>query len=195
MTGLHDFIIEMDVEFNETFKTEGGFEFYMNQKISQDKLSNRFGRVVSTPVFHDTEIEPGDEVLFDPTILYKQIYVYGTPDSPDLMDKEKKWYKIHPKGIVLYRKPGSEEWKGHLENSLVEPIMEEEPVVSSVILAPEKKTGFVKGRARALFMNRDIEAEKGDLLVINPNGGLPYWINGKEYWWIRNQDIHGRIHE
>lgn len=195
MKGIHDFIVQIDIDFNETFKFESGMELYMNKDISADKLSNRHGIVVNTPAFHETEIEPGDQVLIDPTILYKQIYKRRRQDSIHIVDEEKNWYKVDPKEIIVFRKKESDPWKGYGENSLVEPIMEETKPLSSIIDMPFEKKEIKKGRARALHMNETIDVEPGTELIINPNGGLPYWFDGKEIWWVRNRDLYATIHE
>lgn len=193
MKGLHDFIVKIDVEFHDTFKTEGGLELYANKDISAERVSNRFGKIVNTPVFHDTIIKPGYQVMIDPTILYKQTYRHIKQDSIHLMDKEEGLYKLDPKEIILYRESENHQWKGYGQNNLVEPVKGvSKTVKSDFIYIPEKPADFIKGKAKALFMNDNIDAKKGDELIISKDGGLPYWIEGKEFWWIRNIDIYAK---
>ena len=96
--------------------------------------------------------------------------------------------------IVLYRKDKDDAWKGYLKNILVEPIEEqEEKITSTFIIIPEAKTKYKKDRVRLLYNNTELEgygANQGDELVINPIGGVPFWIDGKEFWWIRNVDVY-----
>ena len=183
MIGLHNFIVELKTDFHDTFKTESGLELYANKDMSAERLSNRIAKVINTPAFHETEIEIGYQLMIDPSILYEQIYRETKQESIHLVDKEKGWYKLDPKEIVLFRKDDSEEWKGYLENSLVEPIPEEAEELKSTLiqLLPKKKT-FKKGRAKALYMNDGIDVSKGDKLIIADHGGIPFWIEGKEFW-------------
>ena len=193
MKGLHDFIIELKTDFNETFKTENGVELYGNKDLSPERMSNRVAKVVNTPILHETEIQKGFEILIDPSILYKQIYREVKQESIHLMDKEKGYYKLDPKEIVLFRKDSNSEWKGYLNNSLVEPIKEDQDEIKSSLIIMPKKSGYKKGRAKAFCMNDNIDVKKGQELLINNNGGVPFWIDGKEYWWIRNIDIYATV--
>ena len=194
MKGLNHFIIELKIDFKDTFTTEGGLELYMNKSISQDKLSNRIAKVISTPCFHETVIKEGYQVMIDPTILYNQIYQGIKQDSINIVDKKKGWYMLEPKEVILYREDSESEWIGYLENSLVEPVIETigEQKVGEIIISTGSKQ-LIEGRATAKYMSKDIEAKNGDNLVINKNGGIPFWIDGKEFHWIRAIDIYATI--
>jgi len=194
MKGLHDFIIELKNPLNATFKTESGVELYANENFSVDRLSNRVAKVISAPIFVDTPIKDGYEVMIEPTILYKQSYKGVRQHYTSLIDNDNMWFKVTPNMIILYRKNENEEWRGYLKNVMVEQIKEEEgPIISKYIIHPEsaKKT-FKKGRARLLYSNVELEgygAKSGDELIINPLGGVNFWIEGKPYWWLRNVDV------
>ena len=70
MIGLHEFIIELQ-PLNETFKTESGVELYGHKDFAVDRLSNRIGKVISVPVFQETIIKEGDEVMIEPSVFHK----------------------------------------------------------------------------------------------------------------------------
>jgi len=45
------------------------------------------------------------------------------------------------------------------------------------------------------FVNSEINelgVENGDILYINKLGGVKYWLNGEEFWWMRNKDIYAK---
>lgn len=192
MKGIKDFIIQIENPYSETFKTENGVELYADKKFSAERLTNRIVKVVSTPFFHETPIKEGYELLIDPTILYKQTYQGVEQDYTNLVDEEKMWFKISPQMIVLFRKDKDSEWKGYLQNVLVEPIVIEQEILSKVILAPEKKKEYKKDVVKLTYSNEDLikkGANNGDEITINPLGGIPFWVEGKEYWWLRNVDI------
>ncbi len=142
MTGLHEFIIKLDRPLNETFKTESGLEFYGNDRFHVDRLSNRVAKVVSTPVFHETPIKAGYEVMIEPTIFHKQIYRAKEQDYTNLVDKEKGLWRVIPQMIILYRKDKSHQWEGYLQNVLVEPIIEKEKEIKSSLILPQAKIKF-----------------------------------------------------
>lgn len=195
MQSLHDFIIELPKPLNETFKTENGTELFAHQDFSVDRLSNRVAKVKSVPLFMDCPIEEGDEVMFEPTILYKQIYQGVKQDYTHYIDKSQKLFRITPNMIVLYRKDEHDEWKGFGQNLLVEPVETKTTPVISGLIIPENAQGpkYEKERVRLLYPNKDIEAlgvTKGDAVIKDPSlDGVKFWIDGKEYRWLRTKDI------
>lgn len=197
MQGLHDFIIELKKPLNDTFTTENGNEFYAHKDFSVDRLSNRIAKVVSTPLFYKTPIEAGYEVMIEPTILYKQIFQKQKQDYTAFVDKKKMHFRVTPNMIVLYRKSKDKPWQGHGENILVQPIEETElPVTSDILIIPKtvKESRYKKDRVIMLYANKDIEdygAKPGDEVIINPKGGIKFWLEGKEHWWLKNRHVWG----
>ena len=195
MKGIHDYILEIKEPFKETFKTEGGLELYANKRFSADRLSNRIAKVMATPVFFEGVIEVGYEVLIDATILYEQIYNKKVQESIHLLDSEKKLFKIDPKLIVLYRENSQAEWKGFLDSVLVEPIKKAaKPLTSSLIILPEEVVEFEQNKAKIVVCNSDVTnmgIEKNDIVAIKPLG-ISFWLDGKEFWWLKNDDLLGK---
>lgn len=196
MQSLHDFIIELPKPLNETFKTESGTEIYAHKDFSVDRLSNRIAKVVGTPIYYDSPIKEGYEVMFEPTILYKQIYKGVTQDYTHYVDKSQKLFRITPNMIVLYRKDEDECWKGFADNLLVAPIEETETVVtSSVLIIPEtaKVAKHKKDKVLVVYANKNVEelgVNDGDEVYKNPTiDGVKFWIDGKEFRWIRTKDV------
>lgn len=192
MRGIHEFIIEIKVTYNKTFKTESGLELYANKDFSADRLSNRVGKVISTPLLLESEIKEGFEVMIDPTVLYEQCYLGAKQESIFLVDREKMWFRIEPRLIILYRENKLSKWKGFLENLLVEPIKKPEPK-RNIIFTIEEVEKYEKGKAKIVYPNVNIEVETNDKVAIDPSGGVPFWINGKEFWWVRNVDVLGKF--
>src|SRR5690606_8011727 len=98
-------------------------------------------------------------------------------------------FRLDPNMIILYRENSDSEWKGHLENCMLEPIQNnKEKVVSSFIIVPESSIPtYEKERAILKYANQeliDLGANNGDEVIIHPAGGVKFWIEGKEYWWI-----------
>ena len=193
MQSIREFIIELQQPLNETFKTEGGIELYGDKDFSVDRLSNRIAKVISTPLFHKTEIKAGYEVMIEPTILYRQIYQGVKQDYTSLIDKSNMFFKVTPNMIILFRENDTCEWQGNLENVMVEPIEEVEPVISTFLIIPKSANKkYKKERVKLMYANTEIKeqgAKNGDEVIINPMGGVKFWIEGKEYWWMRNCDI------
>jgi len=75
---------------------------------------------------------------------------------------------------------------------MVEPIEEEMPTSSFLIIPESSVKKYKKERVKLLYSNTAIKeegAKNGDEVIINPMGGVKFWIDGKEYWWMRNCDI------
>lgn len=193
MKGIHDYIVEIKEPFKDTFKTEGGLELYANKDFSAERLSNRIGIIKATPHLFKGIIKEGYQVLIDPTILYEQIYRGVKQESIHLLDREKMLFKIEPKLIILFRENENEEWKGFLNNLLAEPIIKNtKEITSEYIFTVEVKEEFIKGKAIVKYCNEEVKElgiSKNDTIAINPFGGLSFWLNGKEYWWLRTNDV------
>lgn len=197
MKGIKDFIIQIQKPYSETIKTEGGLEIYGDKRFSADKLTNRIGVIISSPVFHETEIQPGYEVLVDPTILYEQVYhlTGGRQDSIFLVDKEKSYYKVDPALIVLFRVSENSEWKGYLENGIYEKVIDHTPqekLKSDIIFIPESSTPKYKmGMAVLKYGNESIleSIQPGQEVYVLDDFGIEYFIDGKTYLWYRNSDV------
>ena len=191
MTGIRDFIIEVKEPFKDTI-SYGDVEIYIEKNISRDRSSNRHGRVISCPFENDNMIlSADDEIIFDATILYKQIYKEGIQNSVFLVDEEKSWYRIDPSLIVLYRKQTSDEWRGYKDNLMVEfdkPSSLEKDNSTSIIVRNEKQK-----KARIIYINDAAEqlgVEKNDsAFVRNEITGVPFFFNEKTLHWIRNKDL------
>lgn len=199
MKAIHEFIIELPEVLSETFTTEKGNTFYADKRFSVDRLSNRIAKVIEAPNYGNHEIQKGDEVMIEPTFMYKQIFHGVEQDYTNWVDREKGWFRVIPNMIILYRKDKNSNWRGHGENCMLKPIKVNTPkVTSSVLIIPDNATQvdtYEKEIAELAYSNtylESIEAFSGDTVIINPQGGVKFWIDGAEYWWIRNKDVWGK---
>lgn len=200
MKGIKDFIIKLDKPLNDSFTTEGGTEIYAHKDFSVDRLSNRIAIVKAVPIFIETPVKVGYEVMIEPTILYKQIYRGVKQSYTSLIDPDDNLFKVTPNMIILYRETKNDTWKGHLQNCIIEPIKEHvEKSKSSLIILPDNmiKVGNKKGRGIIKYINKtlnELGTSVGDEVFItndhiNNASGVKFWIDGKEFWWVRNRDI------
>ena len=191
MKGINHFILEVDNAFKDTIEV-GNMELYIDKKISRDRSSNRFGRIINTPFFdEDNILASGYEVIFDATILYRQLYKEGTQESIHLVDKEKSWYKIESDMIVLYRENSEAEWKGYKDNLMVSFITEKPKQTIGLILVQTKETD-VKGKAIVKYRNAFLKqegVENGKEVFINPSCGIPFFFKNETLYWVRSKDI------
>jgi co-chaperonin GroES (HSP10) len=191
MKGISHYILEVENAFKDTIEV-GKVELYIDKKISRDRSANRFGKIINTPCFsEDTLLKKGCEVIFDATILYRQLYKEGTQESIHLVDKAKSWYKIEPNMIVLYRENSEAEWKGYKDNLMVSFITEKPKETSGLILVTPTET-TVKGKAIVKYRNAFLEeegVENGQEVFINPSCGIPFFFKNETLYWVRSKDI------
>ncbi len=193
---LHDFIIENKNPFTDTFKTSSGLTLYLDVRFNKKETSNTIVKVISTPILRNTIIKKGYDVVIDPSIYNGQSYVLtGDQDSPNLKDKEKGLYSISEDLIVLYRESEEEEWKCNGEKAILKPIKEKnkEFISDSGIIMPETESKIIKNKAEVVYINQLLSNQcikKGDIILIDERFSIPIYINGEEFYWVRNQDIY-----
>ena len=196
MKGTNNFIIKLENPYSETFKTKGGLELYGNVDFTAEEQSNRVAEVISVPSLFETEIDDGYEVLIDATPIYRQIYNGTKQWYQNVVDEDKNLYHLTSDMIICYRENKNSEWKGFLENSLVKPIMKETKVkdqikTSLIITETERKPEF-SGKVNMTYSNTELKkhgVKEGDTLFMDIRGGVKYWFEGIEYWWVRNRDL------
>lgn len=193
MKGVNDFIIQIKDPFAEKFKTESGTELYADKRWMPQQLSNRIGVVISVPFAFETEIQSGHEVLIDPTILFEQDYhlTSGTQESIFLVDKEKSLYKIQPNLIVLHRENSNSKWNGHMNNGLFEKVKagKVEEIKSILFIPDNAQKEFEEGIAKVFISNEDLGAKSGQKVYVKEDHGIEFFLDGKSYWWYRNEDV------
>lgn len=195
MKGTKNFIIQIENPYNETFKTEGGVELYGNVDFTYDRQSNRIAKVVGVPALFETEIKVGFEVLIDASPIYRQIYRGVKQWYQNVVDQEKNLFYLDKEMIVCYRKNAESEWIGFGENSLAKPLFEKKNINTTLILPSSASDETYLGKVQLKYTNKALKEEgvqNGDVLFLNKIGGIKYWFEGEEFWWIRNTDILGK---
>lgn len=202
MKSLHHFIVCIPEPYQDHLVTEKGVKIFIDRRWTKDKSVTRVGTVVSMPINFNTQIKEGFQVAVDPTILYEQTFhlTHGNQDSVFLVDKTKRYYKISPSMIVLFRENENVEWKGNMNNSLFQLVKseekEEEKLTSSFIIIPDNaKPKFEKNIAQLVYGNDDLlsEMEQTDKAYVNEQYGITFPLDGKEYVWYKNEDVLGVI--
>jgi len=193
MKGTKNFIIQLDKAYNETFKTEGGLELYGNVDFTTERQSNRIAKVMGVPHLYKTDIKDGYEVLIDASPIYRQIYEGSKQWYQNVVNEKENLFYLSKDMIICYRENDKSEWVGFLDNCLVKPIMEEEKEIKTSLVLPETVTSKkFTGKISMTYANRDLKelgVENGQTLHMNPLGGVKYWFEGIEYWWVRTKDI------
>lgn len=193
MIAIKNFIVHTPEAFSQSYTTESGLQIYADKRHSAERLSNRVVKVTSVPLKYDGDkIEPGFELMVDPTIFFRQSYEgRGEQDNPFMLDRANGVYMVEPKMIVLYRKGPDDEWKAFGDSLLVE--------ISKKTV--EKKVGLlfmneVERQINVLYSNTEAEemgVYAGDEIIMKEGLDVPFWINGKECSWIENCHLLAKI--
>lgn len=195
MKFFYNYVIKIEREFNQTFKTEGGLELYGHESFSKDRLSNRYAEIISAPIKFDGKVlEVGTKVLIDPGVYYHALYENNRVElTTNTIDREKGLYSIEPQNIVMYFDNESDSWKGYMNNFLAEfeMVKKEEKSSFGIIIEVGKKERK-KGVCKVVYANdflKENDIEVGDEILVKPNYGIPVWIDGKEYSWLRDSEV------
>jgi len=193
MIGLHDFIIKVDKEFQDTFRTESGLELYADKKFSPDKLATRIATVQEVPKFYNGLIKKGMQVFIDHTVFLRETYQrQGTVENIYTIDAQRGLYKIQDELIYMYRENESATWQGNNDNLLIQEVIEEveEEKIGSIILSPSKSVR--KGVHIVVYDNKSLNelgVKKGSKVIINEMLRMPITIDGEQYYQLNNKDI------
>ncbi len=202
MKSIQHYIIKLENPYSKTFKTASGLELYGNIDFTADRQSNRVAKIVAVPQLNNSEIKENDEVLIDFSSFYRQIYQGIKQGYNAVVDEDKHLYFLSANMIICYRsqekKENSEKgnWKGFGKNCLVEPVFESSKFKKSSLILPKSATSKTfKGKVKMIYANKELNefgVKNDDILYMDKIGGVKYWIEGKEYWWIRNKDIFAK---
>lgn len=190
MRGVHDFIIKIDREFNDTLETESGVVLYADKSFSQDKLANRIATVVETPLTYSGEIQKGFELFIDHSLFLRETYKHGTVENIYTIDAEKGLYKIPEDLIYMYKVNGGE-WIGYNDNLMVGEEKEntEEEKIGSIIVATKKQKRVINRVIVANDSLSDLGVSIGDSVLVDEKMKMPVPYNGKTCYLLTNKYI------
>lgn len=194
MKAIHDFIIHVDGAFKDSIES-GEAKIYIDKRMSRDRAANRQGTIVNCPALKDDGVlKPGYEVIFDATILYRQIYRSVDQESVFLVDVKESNYRINPDLIVLYRENPTAEWKGYRDNLMVSKSVETQPETLGKGLIYNPAAGQRKPEKTAVVKFANAETTEwglaaGDRIYLADNSGIPFYFPTGTLYWVRTKDV------
>jgi len=189
MKALNFFIVHMEKKLQDTIKTSGGLELYIDPKYDEFKNRINEGEVVSPPCKYDTGVKVGDTLYFHHHVVINKgqpitgndnhYLVMYDPDrainSQAFAYKCKKSGKIHP-----------------LSNwSILEFVQEEEKVKSDLVeIIKIEKSPVRKGRLSfENFRSKEMGLNVGDVVCFPEKMDYRFKIDEKEYYRTRLDDL------
>ena len=191
MQAFNDYIIQIEKDFNDTIKV-GEVDLYLDKKMSSLRAANRVGKVVKLPINKEAAVAVGDEVVFDPTILFAGVIHETEQDSPYLIDKDKGWYRLPFDLLVLFRKKATDQWQTTEDLILLKPLDEQKKLTSSFLEIVSLKNEKTPNMAEVVFSNPSFEEQGvqiGDKIALAPNLHISYWLDEEEYWCVHKRNI------
>lgn len=195
MRTLQHFVVELKKRSNDTIKTDGGLELYLDTRFEEFKHRVNEAVIVSTPQKYDTGAKPGDILYFHHHVvtqkgqqidelktiegLEDKYLVYYHPDdalsnqSFCYMDQETK--EVHPLGV----------W------TILEPIEEKKEEPKGLIEVVKLKEDPVR-KAKVAFesdFTKENDLKVGDVVGFPKGMDYNFKIDEKVYFRTRNVDI------
>lgn len=190
MKTLNLFVVEIKSKLKDSIKTDSGFELYVDPKFQDFKHRTTEGKVICSPVLHDTGVKEGDTLYFHHLVVMNDgqpltgmddnYIVYYDPrttiNNQAIAYKCQETGKIEPLGG----------W------TLLEHVEEIEPGTQSDLVEVVKLEEAQVTKARVAFTAPWIEElglKPGDVVGIKKNMDYEVSIGDKKYYRTRAEDL------
>ena len=183
------FVVKIDKLINDTIKTEGGLELYIDNKFNEFQNRTTEAPVVAVPFKHDTGVEVGDTLYFHHLVVINDGQPLTGEDNhylvrfdPDntvnnqaIAYKSAKTGRVHPLAG----------W------SLLERVEEREEKQSDIIdVVKLKDSPVTKGKVSFTPpWVEELGLEVGDVVGFRKNMDYRITIEGTEYYRVRAEDL------
>jgi len=183
------FVVKIDKLINDTIKTEGGLELYIDNRFNEFQNRTTEAPVVAVPFKYDTGVEVGDTLYFHHLVVINDGQPLTGEDNhylvrfdPDntvnnqaIAYKSAKTGRVHPLAG----------W------SLLERVEEREEKQSGVIdVVKLKDSPVTKGKVSFTPpWVEELGLEVGDVVGFRKNMDYRITIEGEEYYRVRAEDL------
>lgn len=183
------FVVKIDRLINDTIKTEGGLELYIDNRFNEFQNRTTEAPVVAVPFKYDTGVEVGDTLYFHHLVVVNDGQPLTGEDNhylvrfdPDntvnnqaIAYKSAKTGRIHPLAG----------W------SLLQGVEEREEKQSDIIdVIKLKDSPVTKGKVSfAPPWVEELGLEVGDVVGFRKNMDYRITIEGEEYYRVRAEDL------
>lgn len=189
MKTLDLFVVKIDKLINDTIKTEGGLELYIDNRFNEFQNRTTEAPVVAVPFKYDTGVEVGDTLYFHHLVVINDGQPLTGEDNhylvrfdPDntvnnqaIAYKSAKTGRVHPLAG----------W------SLLERVEEREEKQSDIIdVVKLKDSPVTKGKVSFTPpWVEELGLEVGDVVGFRKNMDYRITIEGTEYYRVRAEDL------
>lgn len=182
MKSPYCFIIKpIDGRRYDNIRTYGDSEFIISASQEDHTVSNRFGEVISVPIYYEGPIAQGDVVVVHHNVFKFYYDMIGRQKSSwhHLFDD---YFIVEPEQVYLYSTNG-DNWKALSPFVFVRPIPSEDKIFSPI-------SGLEELWGKLVFKNDDLEeVNVGDIVSFTPDSEYEFRINDEILYRMYNRNI------
>jgi co-chaperonin GroES (HSP10) len=187
MKTMNLFVVKVDKPINDTMKTDGGLELFVDTRFNEFEHRQVFGEVVSAPLLIKNDVEPGDTLYFHHLVVVEGGQKIPWEENHYIVKCDKQ-FTIGNQAFA-YKKKGSDEITPLFGWCLLEEAeVEKEEAFIEIVNTEEDLplTGVVSFDADCL---EELDVKKGDEVGFEKNMDYRVKIDGKEYYRVRSEDL------
>jgi len=190
MKTLEVFVVELEKQFHDTIKTDGGLELYVDSRFNEFEHRVTEGPVVSPPIKHDTGVSVGDTLYFHHLVVLNEGQVLTGEDNHYLVRYDPE-HTINNQAIA-YKNKKTEEVKPLSGWALLESVEQNELKTESDVIEIVEMEEKLPTKGRVAFESdwlKEIGVKKGDVVGFKQNRDYRITIEGTEYYRTRVEDL------
>jgi len=187
MKTMNLFVVKVDKPINDTMKTDGGLELFIDTRFNEFEHRQVCGEVVSAPLLIENDVEPGDTLYFHHLVVLEGGQKISWEEDHYIVKCDKQ-FTIGNQAFA-YKKKGSDEITPLFGWCLLEAAeVEKEEAFIEIVNTEEDLplTGIVSFDADCL---KELDVKKGDEVGFAKNMDYRVNIDGKEYYRVRSEDL------
>jgi co-chaperonin GroES (HSP10) len=203
MQAHKDFLVHIPERYKGGVKTKSGVEIKLDKNFSGKDLANNVFEVINVPMDYKGKIKPGFRVLVDPIVVHNQTFQkHGEEQNQNLVNREKKHYKVDPRLIICYSMGEETEFKAFGDNLICEkyePKEKEEKIekIGSIFIPDmSRKNTDQTPLLRVMISNKESRSQginEGDLIYNQEFTAIDITIRDQKFMWIKNHHALGKL--
>jgi hypothetical protein len=167
--------------YNNT-KDIGGVEFIVNTSEEDHKFSNRYAKVIETPLGYEGPVRPGDILLVHHNVFKFYNDMKGNRKSGKSFFKDNKFF-IESEQFFMYKSGGS--WHSYDRYCFVKPV----PATESYIKKPFTHEPLM---AEMRYPNDYLKSKgvsAGDIVCFTPDSDYEFDVDGEKLYRVYDHQI------
>ena len=183
MKAPYCFIIKpIDGRRYDNIRTYGNSEFIISASQEDYTVSNRFGEVVSIPIYYNGPVKPGDVVVVHHNVFKFYNDMRGRQKSGKSFFMDDLFF-VDNEQFYMYKK--NNQWHCHDRYCFVEPI----PTVESFVYKPMSEEPLM---GKLKYTNDKLKGyglQEGDLVSFKPDSEYEFNVDGQKLYRMFDHQI------